>query len=131
MHTRSFRILNALVLGAFVHACASVTVIHSDPEGAKLYVDGEARGNTPYTYSDTKIVGSTTHLRLVKDGYQELAVQLQRNEEFEVGPCIGGVLILFPFLWIMGYRAEHRYELTPLRVAETPTAVPVAALDNW
>ena len=131
MHTRSFRILAALVLGVFVQACASVTVIHTEPEGAKVYVDGEARGNTPYTYSDTKIVGSTTHLRFVKDGYQDTTAELQRNEEFEVGPCIGGVLVLFPFLWIMGYRAEHRYELTPLRRAESPASVPLAQVDNW
>ena len=92
-----------------------MTVIHSQPEGAKLYIDGEVHGKTPYSYSDTKIVGSSTHIRMVMDGYEDTNVVLQRNEEFSVGACIGGVLILFPFLWIMGYKAEHRYELTPLR----------------
>jgi hypothetical protein len=37
-----------------------------------------------------------------------------RNEEFQLGPCIGGVFFLVPFLWVMGYNPEHNYELTPL-----------------
>ena len=115
MHTDLMRIACALIAGILLPGCASTTMIHSSPEGAKLYVDGEMRGNTPFAYSDQKIVGSSTHLRLVKDGYQEANVLLQRNEEFSVGACIGGVLVLFPFLWIMSYKADHTYELTPLQ----------------
>jgi hypothetical protein len=41
-------------------------------------------------------------------------VAIQRNEQFSVGACIGGVLVLVPFLWIMGYKPDHTYELRPL-----------------
>ena len=115
MHSLRVRVSCALVAGVYLHACASATVIHSVPEGAKLYADGEYKGVTPYAYSDTKIVGSTTQLRLVMEGYQEAVVSLQRNEQFSPGACFCGVLFFFPFLWIMSYRAEHRYELTPLQ----------------
>ena len=32
----------------------------------------------------------------------------------EGGPCIGGAFVLIPWLWIMGYRPDHNYELEPL-----------------
>lgn len=81
MRSFSMRAVSVLMAIVCLDACASTTIIHSDPEGAKLYIDGESCGTTPYTYSDTKIVGSTTHIRLVKDGYEDANVGLQRNEE--------------------------------------------------
>ena len=68
-------------------------------------------GVTSYTYSDTKIVGSTTQVSLKKAGCREKNVIMTRSEKFEVGPCIGGVLVLVPFLWIMGYQPQRTYEL--------------------
>lgn len=131
MHSTSLRFSSLFAVANLLHGCASMTIIHSEPEGAKVYADGELKGTTPLSYSDTKIVGSTTHLRLVKDGYQETSVALQRNEEFSVGACIGGVLVLVPFLWIMNYKPEHRYELTPLppRSAEALPPIPFRLAD--
>ena len=83
-------------------------MLRSEPSGATVYIDGSKVGKTPYTYSDTKIVGATTQVRLKLEGY----------EEFQVGPCIGGVFVLVPFLWVMGYRPEHSYELSPLSPAK-------------
>ena len=87
-------------------------MIRSQPSGAKVYADGEYIGKTPISYSDQKIVGSSTKLTFKKSGCEEEHHLIQRNEEFQVGPCIGGVLVLFPFLWIMGYKNEHNYELS-------------------
>jgi PEGA domain len=105
--------------------CTSTTVIRSEPSGANLYIDGSKMGKTPYTYSDTKIVGSTTHLKLTKEGYEEFDTVIRRDEEFQVGPCIGGVFVLFPLLWVMGYRPEHVYELTPEGRQNASQAQPV------
>jgi hypothetical protein len=52
-------------------------------------------------------------------------VALSRNEEFNVGACIGGVLVLFPFLWIMNYKPEHTYELTPLQSQSAADLPPI------
>ncbi len=125
MRPPSLRILSGAMAGFMLYGCASTTIIHSQPEGAKIYIDGEMRGTTPYSYSDQKIVGSTTHVRLVKDGFQETNATLQRNEEFNVGACIGGVLVLFPFLWIMNYKPDHVYELTPLAQPRTQELPPI------
>lgn len=108
--------VTALILTcAFIlSGCASTTIINSSPSGAKVYIDGEPVGTTPYTYTDTKIVGSSTPVRLVMDGYEDFNTLLKRNEEANVGAIIGGIFLLFPFLWTMDYKASHTYELIPL-----------------
>ncbi len=92
-------------------SCASTTIINSSPSGAKLYIDGAPVGRTPYTYTDTKIVGSTTMIRLKKPGCQTVNTVISRSESFSVGACIGGAFVLVPFLWIMGYNPSRNYEL--------------------
>lgn len=93
-------------------ACSSSTVIRSNPSGAKVFLDGSFVGTTPYTMSDTKIVSSTTSVRLEYPGLPAQTHQIHRSEEFSVAACIGGVFLLVPFLWIMGYKPDHSYELT-------------------
>lgn len=94
--------------------CASTTMMQSIPTGAKLYMDGEPVGTTPYGHTDTKIVGSTTPFRMVLDGYQDYNGLLKRNEEANIGAIVGGVFLLFPFLWTMDYKPTHTYELIPV-----------------
>lgn len=117
MKKKIFIKVTAIILAsAFLFSsCASTTIINSSPNGAKLYIDGEPVGNTPYTYTDTKIVGSSTPIRLVKEGYEDYNGVLKRNEEANVGAIIGGILFLFPFLWTMDYKATHTYELMPVK----------------
>ncbi|HEV3031654.1 MAG TPA: PEGA domain-containing protein [Polyangia bacterium] len=107
------RLVAALTLCA-VASCASTTVIHSQPAGARIYLDGQPVGVTPYTMTDTKIVGSTTMVRLEYPGYEPTTGFISRNEELDVLALIGGLLVLVPFLWIMDYRPMHVFELRPL-----------------
>lgn len=106
-----FRILLVSLLTVQMVSCASTTQINSTPSGAKLYIDGAYVGTTPYTYSDTKIVGTATQIKLSKDGCRDANITMHRSEKFEVGPCIGGVLVLVPFLWVMGYNPQRTYAL--------------------
>jgi hypothetical protein len=115
--TRTFTRVSRLAAGctavAFLAACASSTLIQSQPTGAKLYLNGEPVGNTPYTMSDTKMIGSITTVRLESPGYETSTGAITRNEEFNVGPCIGGMFVLVPFLWMFGYKPTHTFELKP------------------
>ncbi len=106
----------ALFMAALVFftSCSSTTLISSDPSGAQVYLNGEKVGKTPYSHTDTKIVGSCTSLRLEKEGYETFNAVFCRNEEADVGAIIGGVLFLFPFLWTMGYKPGRSYELVPI-----------------
>ncbi|HET9136697.1 MAG TPA: PEGA domain-containing protein [Candidatus Kapabacteria bacterium] len=104
----------------FLSSCSSTTVIHSRPEGAKLYMDHEYMGMTPYTYSDTKIVGSSTSIRLVMDGYDTFEGVLVRSERPDVGAIIGGIFVFVPFLWVMQYNPYHTYDLFPAGTSQQP-----------
>ncbi len=114
MFRNSFFMKSAALLVAVAvlfASCSSSTLIQSEPSGAKLYMNGEYKGVTPFSYTDTKIVGSTTEIRLEKEGYEPLYTMLSRNESADVGAIIGGVFFLFPFLWTMKYNPVHTYEL--------------------
>jgi len=97
---------------AFASGCTASTVIRSKPEGAKVYLNGESVGVTPYTMTDTKIIGSSTTVRLVKEGYEDYNTVISRTEEIDAGPAIAGFLCgVWPWLWAMKYKPEHAYEL--------------------
>lgn len=95
-------------------SCSSSTMIVSNPSNAKLYVDGEMVGQTPYMHRDSKIVGSVTSVKIEKEGYIPLFSDFTKNEEADVGAIIGGLFVWIPFLWTMKYKSVHNYELKPI-----------------
>ena len=109
------RVTSLLLASAILSAsCASTTTINSSPSGAKLYLNGEPVGTTPYQHTDTRIVGSVTSVELEKEGYEPLITSFSRDEQADVGAIIGGVFVLVPFLWTMKYKPVHTYELLPV-----------------
>jgi len=107
--------ISSIVLAALVTGCSSTTVIDSQPKGASVYLNGEKVGVTPYTYTDTKMIGSTNFVLLKKDGYQDFTAAFGRNETANPGAIVGGVFVLVPFLWAMDYKPIHSYEMVPLK----------------
>src|ERR1700704_5961761 len=91
MHSLAARSTALVCAAALAGGCASETVIRSNPPGAKVFIDGAYVGQTPYTMSDTKIVGSTTGVRLEYPGFQPTSASIHRSEEFDVVACIGGL----------------------------------------
>lgn len=123
--TLTLRSLSLFLAGLILFAsCSSTTIIQSSPTGAKLYINGEPVGTTPYTYSDTRIVGSTVAVRLEKEGYDEVNTYFSRDEEVDVGAIIGGIFFLWPFLWTMKYKPARTYELIP-STGDVPSAIEV------
>lgn len=118
--------LAALIL---LESCASSTVIQSRPSGAKVYLNNAYVGETPYTHTDTKIVGSATYVRLEKEGYEPLQTVFARDEQADVGAIIGGVFLLIPFLWTMKYNPSRTYELLPAS-SDAPSSVSPMPLAN-
>ena len=103
-----------LVVLLLFSSCGSTTLIRSNPSGARVYLDQQAVGQTPYPMRDTKIVGTCTNVRLEKQGYEKLETMICRDEEADVGAIIGGIFLLVPFLWTMKYQPVHNYDLVPL-----------------
>lgn len=89
-------------------SCASSTLIKTAP-GVKIYVDGEFKGAGEFLHTDAKIWGSDTNVRLEKDGCVPQTYKFTRNEEWDTGPCIGGILLV-PLFWAKKYHAEHVYD---------------------
>ena len=90
--------------------CSSTVKIQSLPGEAKVYIDGQYKGVTPYTQTDTKPFFLPGQLKLTKDGYRDLTVDLKKDK-FSTANCIGGVLVMVPFLWVLEYEPEKTYEL--------------------
>lgn len=112
--SKTTKMLAILLAGSVLLAsCASTTMIQSEPSGAKVYIDGQPAGTTPYYHTDTKIVGSNTMVRLEKEGYETLNTRFSRTEQPDVGAIIGGLFVWVPFLWVMKYDPVHSYKLTP------------------
>ena len=110
-------------------SCSSSTLIVSNPSNAKLYVDGEMVGQTPYRHTDTKIVGSTTDIRIEKEGFKPLITDITKNEEADIGAIIGGLFIWVPFLWTLKYSPSHTFNLQPL-TAEPETQPSIQKIQN-
>ncbi len=123
--TLTTQMISLLVAASVLLAsCASTTMIQSVPSGAKVYLNGEPAGTTPYTHTDTKIIGTTTMVKLVKEGYAPFNTSFTRDEEVDVGAIVGGFFVLIPFLWSMKYKPTHTYELIPDSGYETPAIQP-------
>ncbi|HJV79063.1 MAG TPA: PEGA domain-containing protein [Paludibacter sp.] len=102
----------------FFASCSSSTMIVSNPPDAKLYLDGEFVGKTPYKHRDSKIVGSSTLVKIEKEGYAPLVTEFSKNEEADIGAIIGGIFVWVPFLWTLKYKQTHNYELNPIAVQD-------------
>ena len=103
----------ALSLVAFLVAgCASATRINSVPPGARVFVDGQYLGRAPVTHEDSGPLWTAKPVTLKLDGYRDQTGMI-RKEELQVGPLIGGALVLVPFLWLTGYPDEYTFQLEP------------------
>ena len=104
------KVVTLIILYSLAISCASTTLIKTNDRNVKIYADGQYLGKGEATYTSTKIVGSSTVVGLKKDGCEEKVYTISRNEEFSAGACLGGVLVLIPFLWVMDYKPVHQYE---------------------
>jgi len=98
----------------FMSSCASSTMISSIPSGAKVYINGESVGTTPYLHTDTKVVGSLINVDLIKEGYEPIYTSFTRTEQINMGALIGGLFVWPILLWTMDYKPTHNYEMVPL-----------------
>lgn len=122
MSSRFIKLTSLITTAALLCSCASTTLIKSTPPGAELYIEGEKVGKTPYSHTDTRIVGSVIHTKMKKAGYEDLDIAITKSEEADVGAIIGGAIALVPLLWCMKYKPEHNYEMVSLATeSEAPS----------
>lgn len=118
-----------LMLLVLTESCVSTTLIQSNPSGAKVYINDEPMGTTPFYYRDSKIVGTENTVKLEKEGFEITKSVFSRDEEIEVGALIGGIFVWIPFLWLMKYKKVHNYDMLPIG-SNNATNTPVPSNTN-
>jgi hypothetical protein len=103
-----------LAVVIFAASCSSTTVIQSEPPGARLFINGEYMGTTPYTLTDTKTAGTTNWVRLEMNGFETLYTSFSRTERVEVGAIVAGIFLWIPFAWGLKYKPYRSFLLAPL-----------------
>jgi hypothetical protein len=118
------RIIGSIVAFFFLFGCASSTLIKSNPPGAKLYLEGQLKGETPYTYADRSAAGTMRTVTLKKEGYKDFNGHIKR-EELSVGALILGILVLWPLLiWVLEYPPEYTFEMVLTDLPTKPQVTP-------
>ena len=104
------KVFALFIASIFLVSCVSTTNIRTRPDGADVFIDNIRAGKTPMQYSDTAIAGTSKNIKITKEGYATVETVI-RKSEFQIGPCIGGLFVLFPFIWILGYPETYDFEL--------------------
>ena len=104
------KIAALLVLISFLVGCSSTTMITSNPPGARLYIDDIYKCETPCSYTDSAPMGTAKTVLLKKEGFQETRAKI-RKEELDIGPLIGGIFFIFPYVWMMKYPSDYTFEM--------------------
>ena len=112
-----------LCIAILASGCASSTLLSTTPTGADVYIQGQRQGTTPYTYSDRKIVGATTMVTFKKEGYEDYNTTIRKTKKLNVGALLSGMLLIYPWFWLLGYDRAHSYDLEEEISVAKPVAV--------
>jgi hypothetical protein len=108
------KLIALILIFFFLFGCASATLINSNPPGAKLYLDGQLKGQTPYTHTDRSAAGTRRMVILKQEGYKDFNGEIKR-QELSVPALIGGIFLLIPFIWILEYPPQYTFEMEKLK----------------
>ncbi len=104
----------ALMTAFFFLFCGcATTIIKSKPQGAKVYMDGELKGETPCAYTNAGGVGTSKIVTLKMEGHKDNVGQIKKNKPS--WPVIVLGLFAWPFLiWAADFEPEYTFEMEKL-----------------
>ena len=70
--------LLALVLVPLA-ACSATSRFHTEPKGAKLFINGDYIGETPVVYDDSYGLPSRIQVEIQKEGYDDLDMYMDKT----------------------------------------------------
>lgn len=116
--------LRALAVSAFVFAsgCAHDVTIKSNPPGAKVFIDGEERGETPLSFEEENGFFEQREVRVELEDYQTIETTIVQSEP--VWACAAPSVCLGPFTFCISclglryatkYAEEYEIVLDPIR----------------
>ncbi len=113
------RFAAALVIMGATTACATAR-IHSDPPGARLYVNGLYMGTTPFNYGNEAGLPRRYHIQLVKEGYRPLDLYIDARMSWLWGYL--GAFTGIPLLFAWSLSGDYVFYLEPATEEDAPPA---------
>lgn len=97
------KVVAALVLVSFSSACATSKhiVINTEPQGARIRIDGQPIGESPTRFEDRFGSSNRTYmLEASKDGYKKSTQIISQSTDSGcvLGSVIGGLIFIIPFI---------------------------------
>jgi uncharacterized protein YceK len=114
----------SIIVAILISGCASTTQFKTSPSSASVYIDGLYSGTTPLAYKDSKMAGASTSFAFKKDGYKDLYINLKKNEQLDYRALIGGIMFIYPLLWLKKYDPVHYYELEKIEGYKSTISIP-------
>ena len=105
------QLIALIVLFSFLLAsCATMVRIETNVPGATVKINNQKVGKTPLQKSLSDFAFQEYDVTIEKEGYEILNTQLAK--EAKVGPIVGGIFFIFPFLWCYGPSPYQYFDLT-------------------
>ena len=102
------RVVSFVVLVAFAicTSCAHTTQILTEPEGARVTVNGAPAGDTPTIYSSRSGFPRTYYVKIQKEGYENVELTLDSTYQADLS-----LLLLIPGIipYFFSARLEKQY----------------------
>lgn len=118
------RIFLALASVVLSTGCVSTTILQSNPPDAKVLIDGSARGQTPYTHSETVTAFTHHAVTIQKDGYKDVN-GLIAADQWQAGKLVASILCFLPgILFSTEYPPTYNYNLERAGAAVPATSLP-------
>jgi hypothetical protein len=108
----------AMVVAAWGLACANTTTFHTNPRGARIYVNGEPCGESPCKYDTRYGFPDRIRVQIEKSGYEPAEFFLDT-----VPPIATYALFGFGSYLFHTFDEEYRFDLRPAPDRATPPAV--------
>ena len=101
-------------------SCASTTTIGVIPRSveAEIYADGKYIGDAPAVLKDSKISGAGTMIAIEAEGYEDYKAYIEKSDHINMGALVGGIFLVVPYIWIMGYEPYYEFYLTEEKDSE-------------
>ncbi|MBN32251.1 MAG: hypothetical protein CL845_09750 [Crocinitomicaceae bacterium] len=114
----------SLILLIVLPSCSSSILISSYPSEADVFTNGTFVGKTPIRHWDNEPSGSMLDVRMKKDGYEDLTVEIEKKGRVNLRALMCWWMLI-PLGWMEKYPAGFYGHLQPVSKEYSPLRVEV------
>ena len=108
------RLISMTLALCILTGCSTTTRFHTKPEGAKIYINGDFLGESPYVFNDERSLPKRFHLQIRKEGYKELDLYIDKSFDY-LGVFLSGFYGIFTF-WGASLENDYHFNLSSLKI---------------